>query len=56
MYLTEVDLRVMGDTYFPPFDRSAWAEVSRSMPQRDPQDDAAISFVDLRRVRPDTPL
>jgi dihydrofolate reductase len=27
--LTEVDTAAEGDTYFPPFDREAWAEVSR---------------------------
>jgi len=29
LYLTEVHLDPAGDTYFPPFDRSEWHEVSR---------------------------
>lgn len=56
LYLTEVELVVIGDAYFPPFDASAWTQVSSVRPPRKPEDDAAVTFVDLRRARCDTPL
>ena len=56
LYLTEVDLHVAGDAYFPAFDRTAWHEVATVVPPRAPGDDAAVRFVDMRRCRPDTPL
>jgi dihydrofolate reductase len=43
LYLTEVEREVEGDTFFPPFDRTAWRETERR-----PGD--GVSFVILERV------
>ena len=52
LHLTEVHAEVTGDTWFPPFDRAEWRDVSRE--DRDPDTPAgpAYSFVVLdRRAR-----
>ena len=47
LLLTEVALDVEGDTFFPPFERSAFAEVSREEHVAD--DGTAFAFVTYRR-------
>ncbi len=44
IYLTEVHREVEADTFFPPFDRSAWREVSRR-----PAETEGVEFVTLER-------
>ena len=56
LYLTYVDLHVDGDAYFPAYDPADWQEMKRERPRRGPGDEAAFTFVDLRRRRPVTPL
>lgn len=48
--LTYVDLEPIGDTLFPAIDPAVWREVSRVVPPRHPQDEAACTFVDLERT------
>ena len=52
MYLTMVDLSPAGDVRFPPFDATQWDEIARLQPPPGPNDEAAFSFVELRRRRP----
>ena len=47
LLLTEVDLEVEGDTFFPPFDPDAFEEVARE--PRVSEDGTAFAFVTLRR-------
>ena len=56
LHLTLVDLDAEGDTHFPVYDPADWQEIRRERPRRGPRDEAAITFVDLRRRRPVTPL
>jgi dihydrofolate reductase len=42
IYLTEVDLEVEGDTYFPSLDPKQWMEVSREIHPRGPNDSAGF--------------
>jgi dihydrofolate reductase len=44
IYLTEVHRDVEADTFFPPFDRSVWREVSRR-----PAETEGVEFVTLER-------
>ncbi len=44
IYLTEVHRTVEADTFFPPFDRSAWREVERRSGETD-----GVEFVTLER-------
>jgi dihydrofolate reductase len=44
IHLTEVHRTVEADTFFPPFDRSAWREVSRR-----PAETEGVEFVTLER-------
>jgi dihydrofolate reductase len=39
LYLTEVEAEVDGDVHFPPFDESAWREVSREHHEADARND-----------------
>lgn len=48
-HLTEVHANIPGDTYFPPFDRTAWHEVSREDHPAD-YGNPAYSFVTLERA------
>jgi dihydrofolate reductase len=50
LLLTEIDLDVDGDTYFPERDRDAFVEVSREA--RAAPDGIPYSFVTFRRTRP----
>jgi dihydrofolate reductase len=42
IYLTEVDLEVDGDTFFPPLDPGQWKETAREIHQRGPNDSAGF--------------
>lgn len=44
LHLTEVDQEVEGDTFFPPFDRAAFDEVSRRAGET-----PGVTFLELRR-------
>lgn len=46
--LTEIDLEVEGDTFFPPWDRNAFVEVSRE--SRVSMDGTPFSFVTYKRT------
>lgn len=50
LYLTEIDLDVPGDTFFPAIDAAAWIEVSREAHPRGPKDDAGFVLRVLDRV------
>ncbi len=42
IYLTEVDLEVDGDTFFPPIDPRQWTETAREIHSRGPNDSAGF--------------
>ncbi|HUQ37214.1 MAG TPA: dihydrofolate reductase [Aestuariivirga sp.] len=42
IYLTEVDLEVDGDTFFPPLDPTQWTETAREVYPRGPNDSAGF--------------
>jgi dihydrofolate reductase len=42
IYLTEVDLEVDGDTFFPPLDPAQWTETTREIHPRGPNDSAGF--------------
>lgn len=50
VYLTEVHGEVAGDTYFPPWDKDQWHEVSRREGVADPKASHTCSFVVLERT------
>jgi dihydrofolate reductase len=50
IYLTEVHASPAADTWFPPWDRSLWRELSRERHAPGPKDDHAFSFVLLERI------
>jgi dihydrofolate reductase len=50
LYLTEVDLDVPGDTFFPKIDPKSWKEVSREVHPRGPKDDASFILRVLDRA------
>jgi dihydrofolate reductase len=49
IYLTEIDLEVEGDTFFPALDPAQWKEVGRERRARGEQDDAAFVIRTLER-------
>lgn len=49
LYLTEVDVDAIGDTYFPVFDLSVWQEISREMHSADDKNPYNYSFVTWQR-------
>lgn len=51
LLLTEIDLEVEGDTFFPPWDRNAFVEVSRE--SRVSMDGTPFSFVTYKRTGPE---
>jgi dihydrofolate reductase len=51
IHLTEVDLEVPGDAFFPRLEPAFWREIARETPPRGPRDEAAFSFVTLERRR-----
>lgn len=42
IYLTEVDLEIDGDTFFPPIDPAQWTETAREIHPRGPNDSAGF--------------
>jgi dihydrofolate reductase len=56
IYLTSVDADVEGDTHFPAFDPTQWADVECSTHPADAKNDYAVTFVTLeRRTAPEAP-
>ena len=55
LYLTEVDLEVEGDTYFPHVDSAEWREVWREVQPRGPGDSAGYTLYILERISPPAP-
>jgi dihydrofolate reductase len=51
LYLTEADLEVEGDTFFPAFDPAEWREVSREVHERGPKDTAGFALRVLDRLK-----
>ncbi len=49
LFISEVDIEVEGDAFFPKIDRSKWQETRRQSHPRGPDDDAAYSFVEYVR-------
>jgi dihydrofolate reductase len=49
LYITEVDAAPDGDVHFPPFDESAWVEVSSEPHPAGEKDDCAFTFRVLER-------
>lgn len=49
LYLTDIDLDVEGDVYFPALDRAQWHEIARQ-DHRAERDTPAFSFVTLDRI------
>jgi dihydrofolate reductase len=45
LYLTEIDTTLEGDTYFPPFNRDEWQEVSRTHHDADSRHVYSFDFV-----------
>jgi len=52
IYLSEVDLDVEGDTFFPKLDPARWREVSREAYEKGPSDTASFILRVLDRNRP----
>ncbi len=48
--LTEVDLAPSGDALFPPLSIRQWREVSRTLGERGPPDEANFSFVTYEKI------
>jgi dihydrofolate reductase len=51
LYLTEIDLDVEGDTFFPTIDPEEWSEVSREVHPRGAKDDADFILRVLDRAK-----
>jgi len=51
MYLTEIDIEVEADTYFPEWQKSDWIEVSRE-DKEDLKQKIKFSFVEYERRKP----
>lgn len=49
IYLTEVDARPEGDSFFPALDRTQWREVSREARSADDKNKFAVAFVVFER-------
>ena len=45
LYLTEIDARIDGDTFFPSFEKEAWHEISRQHHARDDRHQFAFDLV-----------
>jgi len=50
LYLTEVDVEVAGDAWFPPFDRAQWRELSHEAHPADERNPYPYRFITLARV------
>ena len=55
IYLTEVDAEVAGDVYFPPFDRSEWAETELERHAADDRHAYPFRILRLDRKPPNAP-
>lgn len=53
IYLTEVNADLAGDTFFPPFNREQWGEVSRESHSADDRNEFDYSFIVLDRITGD---
>jgi dihydrofolate reductase len=51
LYLTEADLSVEGDTYFPQPDPAEWREVAREVHEKGPKDSAGFTLRTLDRIK-----
>jgi dihydrofolate reductase len=51
LYLTEVDLKAEGDTFFPAIDPRDWQEVARESHERGPKDSASFTLRVLDRIK-----
>ena len=49
MFLTEVEIDINGDTFFPQWDKQDWIEVSREQ-KIDPEHKIKFSFIEYKRV------
>ncbi|HCW07771.1 MAG TPA: diacylglycerol kinase [Cytophagales bacterium] len=49
LYLTEIDAEIVGDTYFPYWNKSEWKEISRKHHQADQKHNYAFDFVIYKR-------
>lgn len=50
LHLTQVHAAPEGDVHFPPLDPSAWREDAREGPLRGETDEAAFTYITLRRI------
>lgn len=50
LYVTEVDVTIDGDTYFPDLDPTMWKEVSREPHQKDDKNEYNYDFVIFDRI------
>lgn len=53
LYLTEVDLTVDGDIFFPPLDMNQWELISEEKHNKDDKNDFDYTFKVLKRIRYD---
>ncbi|MBS1951160.1 MAG: Dihydrofolate reductase [Cytophagales bacterium] len=51
LYLTEIDAEIDGDSFFPPFDKSKWKELSRIHHENDLRHRYAFDFVIYQRKK-----
>ena len=49
LFITEVDIEVEGDAFFPMIDHAKWLEARRESHPKGPDDEAAFSFVEYVR-------
>ncbi|HEU0219954.1 MAG TPA: dihydrofolate reductase [Gallionella sp.] len=50
LYVTEIQQDVIGDAWFPEFDRSEWQEVSREIHQQETPEPLEYHFVEYRKT------
>lgn len=50
LYLTEIDTTLEGDTFFPPFDKQQWREISRRHHPADERHTYAFDFVIYEKI------
>lgn len=51
LYLTFIDHKTLGDTFFPEWDETAWQEVSRESHQKDDKNPYDYAFVTLEKLK-----
>lgn len=52
LYVTEIDLKVDGDTYFPEIDKTEWVETSRDTFSADEKNPHDYAFIEYERINP----